>query len=159
MVAVGVFPHGVVVVNHQGEAGGSGHVDVSGGVARRQHLCVPGTSSTSCDQAIFVDHAIDASVSSDAVSTCANNLKVSNDSARDGHVSAAEQPPRLHEHVGHLAAVLVYDKSLDVPDIAVDEIDGVAAAHRHLSRRKDVIGEGLGQAAVNAGPGRDRNCA
>jgi hypothetical protein len=31
------------------------------------HLCVPRTSSTSCDQAIFVDHAIDASVSSDTV--------------------------------------------------------------------------------------------
>ena len=31
-------------------------------------VCVPKTSSTSCDQAIFVDHAIDASVSSDAVS-------------------------------------------------------------------------------------------
>ena len=31
-------------------------------------VCVPGTSSTSCNQAIFVDHPIDASVSSDAVS-------------------------------------------------------------------------------------------
>src|SRR6266852_3748282 len=30
-------------------------------------LCVPKTSSTSCDQAIFVDQATDASVSSDAV--------------------------------------------------------------------------------------------
>jgi hypothetical protein len=28
---------------------------------------VPRTSSTSCDQAIFVDHATDASLSSDAV--------------------------------------------------------------------------------------------
>ena len=30
-------------------------------------LCVPKTSSTSCDQAIFVDQATDASLSSDAV--------------------------------------------------------------------------------------------
>ena len=29
-------------------------------------LCVPITSSTSCDQVIFVDHAIDVSLSSDA---------------------------------------------------------------------------------------------
>jgi hypothetical protein len=31
------------------------------------YLCVPKTSSTSCDQAIFVDHATGASVSSDTV--------------------------------------------------------------------------------------------
>jgi len=31
------------------------------------NLCVPKTSSTSCDQAIFVDQATDASVSSDAI--------------------------------------------------------------------------------------------
>ena len=31
------------------------------------HLCVPKTSSKSCDQVIFVDQATDASVSSDAV--------------------------------------------------------------------------------------------
>jgi hypothetical protein len=30
-------------------------------------LCVPITSSTSCDQVIFVDQAIDVSLSSDAV--------------------------------------------------------------------------------------------
>jgi hypothetical protein len=30
-------------------------------------LWVPRTSSTSCDEAVFVDHATDASVSSDAV--------------------------------------------------------------------------------------------
>jgi hypothetical protein len=30
-------------------------------------LWVPGTSSTSCDQAVFVDHAADARVSSDTV--------------------------------------------------------------------------------------------
>jgi hypothetical protein len=30
-------------------------------------LWVPGTSSTSCDQAVFVDHAADAGVSSDTV--------------------------------------------------------------------------------------------
>ena len=34
---------------------------------RRLGLCVPKTSSTSCDQAIFVDQATDASLSSDAV--------------------------------------------------------------------------------------------
>jgi hypothetical protein len=33
----------------------------------RQDLCVPITSSTSCDQVIFVDLAIDVSVLSDAV--------------------------------------------------------------------------------------------
>ena len=32
-------------------------------------LCVPKTSSMSCDQAIFVDQATDASLSSDAVLT------------------------------------------------------------------------------------------
>jgi hypothetical protein len=32
-----------------------------------QPLCVPRTSSMSCDQAIFVDHATDASLSSYAV--------------------------------------------------------------------------------------------
>ena len=31
------------------------------------YLCVPITSSTSCDQPIFVDHATDVSVFSDAV--------------------------------------------------------------------------------------------
>ena len=31
-------------------------------------VCVPRTSSTSCDQAVFVDHAADASVSPDVVS-------------------------------------------------------------------------------------------
>jgi hypothetical protein len=31
------------------------------------NLCVPTTSSTSCDQPIFVDHATDVSVFSDAV--------------------------------------------------------------------------------------------
>jgi hypothetical protein len=40
-----------------------------------QQVCVPGTSSTSCDQAIFVDHAIDASVSSDAVSFKINRFR------------------------------------------------------------------------------------
>ena len=33
----------------------------------RIRLCVPKTSSTSCDQAIFVDQATDASLFSDAV--------------------------------------------------------------------------------------------
>jgi hypothetical protein len=33
----------------------------------RSAVCVPKTSSKSCDQAIFVDQATDASVSSDAV--------------------------------------------------------------------------------------------
>src|ERR1039457_3922997 len=32
-----------------------------------ENLCVPITSSTSCDQVIFVDQAIDVSLSSDAV--------------------------------------------------------------------------------------------
>jgi hypothetical protein len=32
-----------------------------------EELCVPITSSTSCDQPIFVDHAADLSLSSDAV--------------------------------------------------------------------------------------------
>ena len=36
-------------------------------VASSLNLCVPKTSSTSCDQAIFVDQATDASLSSDAV--------------------------------------------------------------------------------------------
>jgi len=35
--------------------------------ARYRDLWVPRTSSMSCDQAVFVDHATDASVSSDAV--------------------------------------------------------------------------------------------
>ena len=33
------------------------------------HLCVPRTSSTSCDQAVFADQATDARLSSDAVLT------------------------------------------------------------------------------------------
>jgi hypothetical protein len=33
----------------------------------REHLCVPKTSSTSCDQAIFVDQATNACLFSDAV--------------------------------------------------------------------------------------------
>ena len=33
----------------------------------RENLCVPITSSTSCDQPIFVDHATDLSLFSDAV--------------------------------------------------------------------------------------------
>ena len=35
--------------------------------AESSYLCVPKTSSKSCDQAIFADQATDASVSSDAV--------------------------------------------------------------------------------------------
>jgi hypothetical protein len=35
--------------------------------ALAQNLCVPKTSSTSCGQAVFVDQATDASLSSDAV--------------------------------------------------------------------------------------------
>ena len=37
------------------------------GVEASLALCVPTTSSTSCDQPIFVDHATDVSVFSDAV--------------------------------------------------------------------------------------------
>jgi hypothetical protein len=33
----------------------------------RRQVCVPETSSTSCDQAVFVDHATDMSLSLDAV--------------------------------------------------------------------------------------------
>jgi hypothetical protein len=36
---------------------------------RATNLCVPKTSSTSCDQVIFVDQATDARLSSDAVLT------------------------------------------------------------------------------------------
>ena len=36
-------------------------------LAAELNLCVPTTSSTSCDQPIFVDHATDVSVFSDAV--------------------------------------------------------------------------------------------
>jgi hypothetical protein len=36
-------------------------------VPRRRRLWVPRTSSTSCGQAVFVDHAADARVSSDTV--------------------------------------------------------------------------------------------
>ena len=39
----------------------------SGSKTLHQLLCVPTTSSTSCDQPIFVDHATDVSVFSDAV--------------------------------------------------------------------------------------------
>jgi hypothetical protein len=42
-------------------------VAVEGGVRDAQSLCVPKTLSTSCDQAIFVDQATDASLPSDAV--------------------------------------------------------------------------------------------
>jgi hypothetical protein len=38
------------------------------------HLCVPKTSSTSCDQAIFVDQPTDASLSSDAALTGIDRL-------------------------------------------------------------------------------------
>ncbi len=37
------------------------------GVIATQRLWVPRTSSMSCDQPVFVDHATDASVPSDAV--------------------------------------------------------------------------------------------
>ncbi len=36
-------------------------------LSRQCGLCVPKTSSTSCDQAIFADQATDASLPSDAV--------------------------------------------------------------------------------------------
>ncbi len=39
----------------------------SGCWSRPVRVCVPITSSASCDQVIFVDHAIDVSLSSDAV--------------------------------------------------------------------------------------------
>ena len=38
-----------------------------GAVAQPDELCVPKTSSTSCDQAIFVDQATDASLPPEAV--------------------------------------------------------------------------------------------
>ena len=38
------------------------------------HLCVPITSSTSCDQPILVDHATDASLFADAVLAKVNRL-------------------------------------------------------------------------------------
>jgi hypothetical protein len=41
-------------------------IDQVGGEAR-QHLCVPKTSSTSCDQAIFIDQPTDMSLFSVAV--------------------------------------------------------------------------------------------
>ena len=37
------------------------------GLDQPVYLCVPKTSSTSCGQAVFVDQAADASLSSDAV--------------------------------------------------------------------------------------------
>jgi hypothetical protein len=37
-------------------------------VLRHEKVCVPRTLSMSCDQAVFVDHATDASVSPDVVS-------------------------------------------------------------------------------------------
>ena len=40
------------------------HRLVTPGTVLRWHLCVPRTSSMSCDQAIFVDHATGASLSS-----------------------------------------------------------------------------------------------
>jgi hypothetical protein len=40
------------------------------------HLCVPKTSSTSCDQVIFVDQATDARLSSDAVLTEIDRLGI-----------------------------------------------------------------------------------
>jgi hypothetical protein len=55
------------------------------------------------------------------------------------------------EHVGDPAAARVHDKSGDMPDIAVDGVDRVIAAHGHLSGRQDVIGEGLGPEAVDTG--------
>jgi hypothetical protein len=36
-------------------------------LSAEERLCVPKTSSTSCDQAIFVDQATDASLFSDAI--------------------------------------------------------------------------------------------
>ncbi len=72
----------------------------------------------------------------------------------DGDVLAAQQVSCVQEHVGDPAAARIHGNSGDVPDIAVDGIDRVAAAHGHLSGRLDVIGESLGQAAGDTvGPG------
>lgn len=40
-----------------------------------------------------------------------------------------------------------------MPDSAVDGMDRVTAAHRHLSGRQNVISEGLRQAVVDTGAG------
>jgi hypothetical protein len=40
---------------------------ISGSFPPFPDVCVPETSSTSCDQAVFVDHATDMSLSPDAV--------------------------------------------------------------------------------------------
>jgi hypothetical protein len=58
----------IVIVIALGTAFGAvGSYLVNLGNAARAGLCVPKTSSTSCDQAIFVNQATDASLSSDAV--------------------------------------------------------------------------------------------
>ena len=48
---------------------GPGGEDLAAGTWQRLEVCVPKTSSTSCDQVIFVDQATDARLSSDAVLT------------------------------------------------------------------------------------------
>jgi hypothetical protein len=56
---------------------------------RRRHLWVPRTLSTSCDQAVFVDHATDTSVSPDSVL-----LKVDRFGERFQRGSGVQRPVR-----------------------------------------------------------------
>jgi hypothetical protein len=62
LVKGAVWPGGVVVLQVLGQ-------DLA------QVVCVPKTSSTSCDQAIFVDQPTDASLSSDAALTGIDRLR------------------------------------------------------------------------------------
>jgi hypothetical protein len=62
MVVVEVLPFGKLVVEQLGVLD-----DDALELPVELLLWVPRTSSTSCDQAVFVDHATDASLSSDMV--------------------------------------------------------------------------------------------
>src|SRR5580692_13177812 len=60
---------------------------------------------------------------------------------RDRHYLAAEYVSLLQEHVGDLAAGGVDDEALNLPDVPVGGMDGLAAAHADLSGGQGVVGD------------------
>jgi hypothetical protein len=59
---------------------------------------------------------------------------------RDGDVLATPPVPFPEQHVGHLAAARVDQETADLPDVAVDGVDVVAAVLRYLALGDDVDG-------------------
>ena len=78
-------------------------------------------------------------------------LGVGDGADRDGHFLAAPQVPLLEEHVGHVVVAGIDDEPFHMADLTVGGMDAIAAAHRHLTQRDGVVGDGLRDPAGRVG--------